>query len=231
MGNWLSSQQIEQFQDELSKEKFLAHQLSGDRFEDILRDILPDCKKTVVNTRDKYWFDLSQPNRGIEAKTLQISEERLEPGSSVRNVLKRVAPNLLPTSVTKGKGKDRQADPQSDPDEVGAAIIEYLMNSMKEHAQLKKIKGGYYFAILLRNKEFSQVAYWEELIDFGKADDYRWVWRERSLAGFKADEEYFTWYWAGGRQLFYLFEAPADVQIFSVPDRKWKIVPDDSRES
>jgi hypothetical protein len=220
----LSSEQLSKLQSLLAQERAVSGDLPGDRFEKILCSILPDCTRSVVNTRDKQWFDLAQPHRGIEAKTFQIAGDEVRPGTTVSNVLKRVAPNLLPAEVTKGEGKERQVDRSIDPSAVGAAILEYLRESMVEHARAKGISGEFVFAILFRNSSFTQVGYWEEPIDFGRASDYVWEWRGRSLKGERSGVEQFTWYWAGGRQLFYRFEAPENVQVFDIPEIKGRFV-------
>lgn len=218
--SYLTIEQLEKLKILLAKEKATIGRLSGDRFEDILLQVLPDCTKKVVNTRDKKWFDLSQPYRGIEVKTYQISQSRITVGASINNVLKRFGPDLLPPDLTLGDEKDRQVNTNVDASEIGHAILTYLYSSLERHAMEKKINGDFYFAVLLRNKKFNHVGYWEEPIDFGKSTDYSWDWREKSLRGIKDNEIVFTWYYANQRQLFYRFVAPDDVQLIEIPDVK-----------
>ena len=214
---YLSPPQLEQLTRLLAEERAVAGDLSGDRFETILCRVLPDCVRRVVNTRDKQWFDLAQPHRGIEAKTFQVAGAEIRPGVAVSNVLKRVAPNLLPAAVTSGAGKQRQVDQSVAPSIVGGAILEYLNDSLRAHARSKGITGRFDFAILFRTAGFDKVGYWEQPIDFGEASEYAWEWRGRSLKAMRAGVEQFTWYWAGGRQLFYRFEAPPGVQVTAIP--------------
>jgi len=231
MAQYLSQPQLDKLKVLLVKEKAVAHQLSGDRFEDILVQVLPDCRKTVVNTRDKRWFDIAQPGRGIEAKTFQVKEGKVASGITVSNVLKRVAPNLLPSVATIGEGLNRQVNVNADPADVGNAILEYLDQSMHDHARQKGIDGKFFFAILFRNQTMTHAGYWEEEIDFGKGLNYNWEWRGRSLVGREGRKEIFTWYWAGGRQLFYRFEAPATIQLFDIPDNHYHLIDDNEMKS
>lgn len=215
---YLTDEQIQKLRQLIARERALAGQLSGDRFEDILQTVLADCVKKKVNARgDKKWFDLAQPGRGLEVKTYQVPDARITPGSAVSNVLKRVAPSLISKKYTSGSGRDVQVDMSKPAAEVGAAVLEYLNTSVRTHAAEKGIEGDFYFTVLLRNKDLTHVGYWEQRIDFGTASDYTWAWSDAALKARHKGVEVFSWYCTGQRQLFYRFEAPAGVQVFDIP--------------
>lgn len=220
MENFLTSEQLQHLALLLVKEKAYSGTITGDRFEDILCAVLPNCVPKRVNIRDKKWFDCAQPHRGIEAKTYQAIESRIAPGVTVRNVLKRFGPELLPEKLTIGKGRGRQVNINANPSDIGESIINYLNSSLERHAKEKGIKGRYDFAILLRNKNFTHVGYWEEPINFGSGSDYDWELGEKSVKGRNRGREIFSWYYANQRQIFYTFTAPNNVQLIDIENTK-----------
>jgi hypothetical protein len=225
--HYLTKDQLDALQLALAKEKKIFGTLDGYRFEKLLMFILPNCKRAVhldprrvTDTRDKRWFDLKQPYRGIEVKTYQTSTSRIMPKTIVRNVLKRIPPVALPDKLLTIHGEERQVKRDAEAGEVGSAILGYMKETLQQHAKEKGIPDRWDFAILFRNQQFTQVGYWEEPLDFGDPSDYYWKWKDRSLIGSQDDDVFFTWYFANQRQLFYRFRAPQDVQVFEIPDVK-----------
>ena len=225
MNRYLSKNQLATLRLALAKERALSGTLDGYRFEHLLMPILPNCDKAVhidpsqvTDTRDKKWFDLKQSYRGIEVKTYQTSTKLISPGTTVRNVLKRIPPEALPDELVTISGKDRQVRRDTDPAEVGVAVLRYIEETLTQHAKEKGITNRWDFAILFRNKGFTEVGYWEEPIDFGNPSDYDWEWGGRSLKGSQDGDVIFTWYSTNQRQLFYRFHAPKDIQLFDIPD-------------
>ena len=234
MNHYLNENQITALQLAIAKEKAMSGTLDGYRFEAILMPILPNCEKAVhldpsrvTNTRDKRWFDLKQPHRGIEVKTYQTATNWIKPGTTVRNVLKRIPPDALPDELVTIRGQDRQVRRDANATEVGAAVLEYMEETLRKHAREKGIPDQWYFAVLFRNKEFTEVGYWEEPIDFGDPSDYDWEWGDRSLKGSRDGNAIFTWYATNQRQLFYKFRAPDDVQVFEIPDVRVHLLTED----
>lgn len=234
MNRYLNENQITALQLAIAKEKAMSGTLDGYRFEKILMPILPSCEKAVyldpsrvTDTRDKRWFDLKQPHRGIEVKTYQTGSNRIGAGTIVRNVLKRIPPDALPDVLVNIRGQDRQVRRDANATDVGAAVLKYMEKTLQEHARGKGIPDRWDFAVLFRNKGFTKVGYWEEPIDFGDPSDYDWEWGDRSLNGSRDGDTIFTWYSTNQRQLFYRFRAPDDVQVFEIPDVRVHLLTED----
>lgn len=238
MGSYLSESQIQQLSWDLGKEKAITNTIDGYRFEHILCNILENCElavnidpKKVTKTRDKKWFDLKQNGNGIEVKTFQVSSSSVGPGSYVNNVLKRIPPEALPDELSVHVGTRKEIDKNADPAEVGRAIIEYINKTKAAHAIEKGISGEHYLSVLLRNKDFTQVAYWQEPFDLGDYSDYQWRWKDASLEASKNDKVILSWYALNQRQLFYHFEVPEDADCFQIPVLKCIVVEELELES
>ncbi|TKX85025.1 hypothetical protein EXE43_15750 [Halorubrum sp. SS5] len=213
--SYLSDEQREKLTDLLAKEVALTGTVDGERFEMILTQVLEDA--THINK--KLFFDIKQPSRGIEAKTYKLQTKGIGPGSSLRNVLKRIPPDGMPDDIMYEGGEDIQVDTSVPASRVGEAVLSYLRNDLIEnHAQQLGINGSYDFATLFRNKPQNKMAYWEETIEIGNADEFDWQWSDKALEGRKDGERVYTWYYQNQRQLFYYFVAPDDVEVLDIPE-------------
>lgn len=213
--SYLSEKQREKLTDLLAKEVALTGTIDGERFEMILTQVLEDA----IHIDKKLFFDIKQPSRGIEAKTYKLQTKGIGPGSSLRNVLKRIPPDGMPDDIMYKGGEDIQVDTSVPASRVGEAVLSYLRNDLiKNHAEQLGINGSYDFATLFRNKPQNKMAYWEETIEIANADEFDWQWSEKALVGHKDGERVYTWYYQNQRQLFYYFVAPDDVEVLSIPE-------------
>lgn len=219
--SYLSDEQREKLTDLLGKEVALTGTVDGERFEMILTQVLDEA--THINK--KLFFDIKQPNRGIEAKTYKLQTKGIGPGSSLRNVLKRIPPDGMPNDIMYEGGEDIQVDTSVPASRAGEAVLSYLRNGLIEnHAQQLGIDGSYDFATLFRNKPQNKMAYWEETIEIANADEFDWRWSDKALEGRKDGERVYTWYYQNQRQLFYYFVAPDDVDVLNIPEYEEKDV-------
>jgi len=213
--SYLSNEQREKLTDLLAKEVALTGTVDGERFEMILTQVLKDA----THIGKKLFFDIKQPSRGIEAKTYKLQTKGIGPGSSLRNVLKRIPPDGMPNDIMYEGGEDIQVDTSVPASRAGEAVLSYLRNDLIEaHAEQLGIDGSYDFATLFRNKLQNKMAYWEETIEIANADEFDWQWSEKALEGRKDGERVYTWYYQNQRQLFYYFVAPDDVDVLNVPE-------------
>ena len=215
--NWLNPEQVSRVSESVGERIAIAGEFTGSDFEQIIADCFPGARRC----NDKKWFDVIQPNRGIEAKTFQTGKTApLSSNTYVDNVLKRLPPEAFDPELLLG---NENIDPNADPQEIGRCIIEYLHNSMNNHAHTKGIDGDYVMSVLLRNGKASEntttsVGYWEQPLHFGNPSDYSWSWTEsgKGLAGYIDEVKVFTFYWKNAKQLFYRFTAPNNIQVFDV---------------
>lgn len=213
--SYLSDEQREKLTDLLAKEVALTGTVGGERFEMILTQVLEDA----THIDKKLFFDIKQPSRGIEAKTYKLQKKGIGPGSSLRNVLKRIPPDGMPDDIMYEGGEDIQVDTSVPANRAGEAVLSYLRNDLIEaHAKQLDIHGTYDFATLFRNKPQNKMAYWEEPIEIANADEFDWRWSDKALEGRKNGERVYTWYYQNQRQLFYYFVAPDDVDVLTIPE-------------
>jgi len=198
---FLTPQQIREFGDQLSR--LPSRELGGETIEKILASVLPQAKQLP---KDKKWFDIVQPSRGLEVKTFVV-DTPLEAGRTIYNVLKR---------ISKIESKDEGARLRA-PQVVGDEIIDYLQGSIREHATLKRIPAERVMAILFRVTEATRFAYWEEPLDFGRKQDYRWTWNEaETLKGYRGTDEIFQWYSRNQKQFMYRWKVPTTADFIDV---------------
>lgn len=175
--------------------------MTGAAIEIALASVLPNA----THCADKKWFDIKQPNRGLEVKTFEVNPP-MQAGSRVSNVLKRVS-----KVSAKVHGELR------DPTQVGSDVLEYLHGTIEEHAKIKAIAKPYVLAVLLRTPDGTDFAYWERSLHFGKVEDYDWSWNaNETLTGEREGESVLQWYSRNQKQLFYLWKAPPDADFFRV---------------
>jgi len=213
--SYLSDEQREKLTDLLANERALTGTIDGERFEMILTQVLDEA----THIDKKLFFDIKQPTRGIEAKTYKLQAKGIGPGSSLRNVLKRIPPDGMPDDIMYEGGEDIQVDTSVPASRAGEAVLSYLRNDLIEnHAEQLDISGSYDFATLFRNKPQNKMAYWEETIEIANADEFDWQWSDKALEGRKDGERVYTWYYQNQRQLFYYFIAPDDVDVLNIPE-------------
>jgi len=213
--SYLSEEQKDKLTDLLAKEVALTGTVDGERFEMILTQVLDEA----THIDRKLFFDIKQPSRGIEAKTYKLQSDSIGPGSSLRNVLKRIPPDGMPDDIMYEGGEDIQVDTGVPADRAGEAVLSYLRADLIEnHAEMLGIDGSYDFATLFRNNSQNRMAYWEEEIEISNADEFDWRWSDKALEGRKDGERVYTWYYQNQRQLFYYFVAPDDVDVLDIPE-------------
>lgn len=220
--SWLNQQQVSAISRDVRLATALHGGLTGEEFERIIERRFPNS----TACGDKKWFDIIQPNRGLEVKTFQTGKsDIIAPGSSIDNVLKRIPLEALDKKLV---NKNGTLDTTANLNEIGASIIDYLHSSMRKHAGEKGIKGAYTMVVLLRNGDkkkkinTNSLGYWEQTLNFGSGSDYRWSWSEsgKGIVGHIGNRKVLTWYWQNQKQLFYNFRAPANVQVFSITPGK-----------
>lgn len=212
--SYLSDGQREKLRDLLAKEVALTGTVDGERFEMILSQVLEDA----THIERKLFFDIKQPHRGIEAKTYKLQRKGIGPGSSLRNVLKRIPPDGMPDDIMYEGREDIQVDTSVPAVQAGEAVLSYLRDDLIEsHARKLGIDGDFDFATLFRNKPQNKMAYWEEEIEVENAEEFEWSWSDKALEGRKDGERVYTWYYQNQRQLFYYFVAPDDVDVLDIP--------------
>jgi hypothetical protein len=183
--------------------RFQPRELFGEKIEEILADVLPGAERLP---KDKKWFDLIQPSRALEVKTFEANPP-LKVGTTVYNVLKRVS--KIETKDRNGKLRNAQ--------EVGNEVIDYLNESIKEHAKLKRVPNKYIVAVLFRTANGESYAYWEEPLNYGATKDYTWSWNDgETLKGYRDQQAIFQWYSKNQKQLFYRWQIPKNANFFSV---------------
>lgn len=211
---YLSEEQQEKLRELLAKEVALTGTVDGERFEMVLAQVLEDA----THIDKKLFFDIKQPHRGIEAKTYKLQTKVIGPGSSLRNVLKRIPPDGMPDDIMYEGREDIQVDTSVPAERAGEAVLSYLRDNLIEnHAKKLGIDGAYDFATLFRNKPQNKMAYWEEEIEVKHAEEFKWSWSDKALEGRKDGERVYTWYYQNQRQLFYYFVAPEDVDVLDIP--------------
>lgn len=92
-----------------------------------------------------------------------------------------------------------------------------MNETIKEHARLKKVPENHVTAVLFRVADGTNYAYWEEPLDYGSKDDYKWSWNEgETLKGVRNGQIIFQWYSKNQKQLFYRWQVPKNAVFFKV---------------
>jgi len=198
---FLTSQQKRELSDKLAR--IPSRELTGETIEKTLAEVLQDARQLP---KDKRWFDIVQPTKGMEVKTF-VARPPLRVGTTVYNVLKRVS--KVDTRDAKGNLRNAQ--------QVGDEVIDYLHGTIREHAALKKVPDTHLLSILFRTEDARSYAYWEEPLHFGQKSSYTWVWKgQETLTGYRGNEAIFQWYSRNQKQLFYRWKIPTAADFFQV---------------
>lgn len=210
----LTGPQIAKLKNEITKILSLDLDVTGELVEISLLSVYPNSSRQTLNSKDKRWIDLVMPTKGIEVKTFQVAKslKKITADTSVKNVLKRISK----VDHLNEKGEYRNAN------EIGKDLINYLHQTITEHAIQKNVSGELTMGILFRTVQNTSFAYWEQKLNFGEYTDYEWSWNHNastktdSIIGVKDGETVFSWYCNNQKQFFYLYKVPENAIFFEI---------------